>query len=343
MHFQGGGGGHPEMDDMMAAMFGGMMGGGMMGGGGRAPRRRQGRDIGHVLPVTLEDLYIGKELTLPREKTILCPPCKGTGAKVGAKSGGPCRDCRGQGVRVVMRPVGPGMVQQMRAQCDSCNGQGSVVTERDKCTECRGARVKQVEAPLKVKIQRGMEDQQQIPFPGEGDQSPDIDVPGAIVIVLNQQKHETFRRDGMDLHIKKKISLAEALCGFETTIDHLDGRVLVIKNAPGNIVKPGEVKAILKEGMPHPRDPTRFGDLLVEFVVEFPERTHDGQIEVLRTALPPPANLDVDFKPEECEECHLSRQPLDDVRKEMAKQEDDDDEGQGGGGGGQGGIRCAQQ
>merc|ERR1712228_702982 len=38
--------------------------------------------------------------------------------------------------------------------------------------------------------------------------------------------------------IERTISLVEALCGFELELTHLDGRRLLIKTSPGEIVKP---------------------------------------------------------------------------------------------------------
>lgn len=56
--------------------------------------------------------------------------------------------------------------------------------------------------------------------------------------VIKQQEHKEFKRKGADLYIERKISLVEALCGFELSIEHLDGRKLLIKTSPGEIVKP---------------------------------------------------------------------------------------------------------
>ena len=36
----------------------------------------------------------------------------------------PLQTCRGTGVQVHVRPLGPGMVQQIQARCSSCNGTG---------------------------------------------------------------------------------------------------------------------------------------------------------------------------------------------------------------------------
>lgn len=35
-----------------------------------------------------------------------------------------CRRCDGRGVRLVMKQIGPGMIQQMQTVCDGCSGKG---------------------------------------------------------------------------------------------------------------------------------------------------------------------------------------------------------------------------
>ena len=43
---------------------------------------------------------------------------------------------------------------------------------------------------------------------------------------------------GDDLYLSRTISLSDALCGFEMQIEHLDGRTLIIKTKPGDVIKP---------------------------------------------------------------------------------------------------------
>lgn len=38
----------------------------------------------------------------------------------------------------------------------------------------------------------------------------------------------------------QRIGLVEALCGFQMTVAHLDGRQLLVKYPPGKIIEPGE-------------------------------------------------------------------------------------------------------
>ena len=62
---------------------------------------------------------------------------------------------------------------------------------------------------------------------------------GDVIIVLQQKEHEMFQRKGDDLYCTYNLGLTEALCGFEFTLKQLDGRDLVIKNPPGNVIQPG--------------------------------------------------------------------------------------------------------
>ena len=67
------------------------------------------------------------------------------------------------------------------------------------------------------------------------------------------------------------INITEALCGFKLVITHLDGRSLVLNNAAGDILAPGSIRAIQKEGMPIHKNPYEKGNLYVKFDVKFPE------------------------------------------------------------------------
>lgn len=55
---------------------------------------------------------------------------------------------------------------------------------------------------------------------------------------------KVFQRDGNDLHMTHKIGLVEALCGFQFTFKHLDGRQIVVKYPPGKVIEPGKLDLI---------------------------------------------------------------------------------------------------
>lgn len=48
--------------------------------------------------------------------------CFSQGGKSGAVQ--KCSACRGRGVRIMIRQLAPGMVQQMQSVCSDCNGEG---------------------------------------------------------------------------------------------------------------------------------------------------------------------------------------------------------------------------
>merc|ERR1712232_244414 len=96
---------------------------------------------------------------------------------------------------------------------------------------------KQEREVREVLIQKGSPDGHKVRFREMADEHPDADT-GDVIFVLQQQEHADFKRKGADLFIERKISLVEALCGFQLELTHLDGRKLLIKTSPGEIVKP---------------------------------------------------------------------------------------------------------
>lgn len=70
------------------------------------------------------------------------------------------------------------------------------------------------------------------------DLQPDT-ITGDIVFILQLKEHPRFKRKYDDLYVEHTLSLTEALCGFQFALNHLDGRQLLIKSNPGEIIKPG--------------------------------------------------------------------------------------------------------
>jgi len=278
----GEGGSGMSAEDLFSQLFGG----GMFGGGQRrqpsGPRR--GKDVGHSLKVSLEDLYCGKVSQLKLSKSVLCSKCEGRGGKAGAVR--VCSSCQGQGVKVVIRQIGP-MVQQTQVTCNDCRGEGEIINKADRCTGCQGQKTATEKKVLEVHIEKGMEDGTRIPFEGEGDQAPGI-LPGSVIIVLEQKPHATFQRKKNDLYYDAKISLSTALTGGKFFITHLDKRNLLVTILPGEVIRPGEVKAIEAEGMPSLRHHVK-GNLYVRFEIEFPSPywTSPETLDQLSKLLPP--------------------------------------------------------
>jgi len=106
-------------------------------------------------------------------------------------------------------------------------------------------------------------------FHGEADEFPGME-PGDVVIIVQEQPHQTFKRKGADLLLEKEITLAEALTGVDFVLTHLDGKKIRIKNKPGEVIKPDDIKTVENHGMPYHKQPYKFGNLFIVFKVKFP-------------------------------------------------------------------------
>ncbi|XP_076293686.1 dnaJ homolog subfamily B member 13 isoform X2 [Lasioglossum baleicum] len=117
--------------------------------------------------------------------------------------------------------------------------------------------------PIKPGIPRGT----RIVFPKEGDQGP-TKIPADVIFITEDRPHETFRREGSDLHMTVDIFLREALTGTVVTVNTLDDRTLRILIT--SVITPGYRKSIPGEGLPLPETPNKRGSLIVVFQIEFP-------------------------------------------------------------------------
>jgi len=250
----------------------------------------------HQMNVTLRDLHSGSTRKLSLQKHIICPRCAGVG---GRKPPEPCPPCKGTGRQVRIQQLGPGMITQMQTTCTDCRGQGERISAKDRCKQCDGKKVVQDRKILEVTVGKGMEDGQKIVFAGEGDQEPNIE-PGDIIIVLDEQEHPIFKRRDQDLVMPMKITLVEALCGFQKPIKTLDDRTIVISSIPGEIIKHEAIKCIMNEGMPHCKSPQEKGRLIIMFEVCFPTKLGLDDISVLKKILPPVPEVAVPFDAVPC-------------------------------------------
>jgi len=127
---------------------------------------------------------------------------------------------------------------------------------------------------LEIKVKPGWKAGTKITFPKEGDERPGI-VPGDIIFVVTEKPHSQFKRSGNDLIYKHKITLKQALTGFTMEITTLDNRKLKI---PINKIPSSDyVHKIPNEGMPNSKNKSTKGNLLIEFIVVFPNYLNTNQ------------------------------------------------------------------
>ena len=127
-----------------------------------------------------------------------------------------------------------------------------------------------IEELLSINVKPGWKKGTKVTFPEKGNEQPGL-IPADLIFVIDEKPHDVFKRDGNDLVVHKKISLADALGGLTLSVPLLDGRTLSVPLVT-EIIYPGFEKVISKEGMPIAKEHGKKGKLRIKFDVKFPSR-----------------------------------------------------------------------
>jgi len=153
---------------------------------------------------------------------------------------------------------------------------------------------------------------------------------GDLVIVIIEEKDDKFLRKGNDLIYEQKLTLSEALTGYEFIITHLDGRNLIVKSNPNEIVKPNDKRIIEGEGMPFHKSPFEKGRLFLKFDVIFPtpEEIPLANRKKLESLFPPKPKLQKNVIADAEEVSAKEYQPMDYEQSGGGREQHSDDEDQ---------------
>ena len=146
--------------------------------------------------------------------------------------------------------------------------------------------LRKVEKILKIDVKPGSKEGTTITFPKEGDERRGV-IPADIVFVLKDHPHELYQRDSNnDLIYTIKINLREALIGeTKYVIPTLSSDRKLYFDSGGCVINPKFTKTFPGEGLPHPEQDGKCGNLLLNFEVLFPEKFNSGQKDILKTVL----------------------------------------------------------
>lgn len=250
-----------DEDDVFSSFFGGRM------------RKENKMDDQRIkIRVGLSDLYSGKEFFFKFSKNIICPHCRGSGAE-SDDDVQVCQKCGGNGIIIERQQLGPGFVQQFQRTCPKCGGKGKTVTKS--CNVCKSEKIIPTIEEMNIYVEKGMSNGQEITYEDAADESPDKRA-GNLVFIINEIKHNLFKRDGNNLSTEMTVSLKEALLGFTKELTHLDGRKVKIQRE--EVTQSGFIIKLKGEGMPVHQRSGEFGDLLVKINVEFPKELSEDKI-----------------------------------------------------------------
>ncbi|KAH7299118.1 hypothetical protein KP509_25G073600 [Ceratopteris richardii] len=139
-----------------------------------------------------------------------------------------------------------------------------------------------VEEVLTINVKPGWKKGTTIMFPDKGNEEPGI-IPADLIFIIDEKPHKVFKRDGNDLVMVQKITLAEALCDSTISVPLLSGKSLTVPLT--EIVYPGYEKVIPNEGMPIAKEHGKKGNLRIKFNIKFPTWLSTDQKSNLKRVL----------------------------------------------------------
>jgi DnaJ-class molecular chaperone len=140
---------------------------------------------------------------------------------------------------------------------------------------------------LYVNIFRGIDDGEIITIPEKGNVVVGT-TPGDVKVTIKINNTTDFKRKGLDLVYIKRITLKESLCGdFSFDLKLLNDETCTIKNKRGSIIEPNFRKTYTGMGLVRSRDDGSIttGNLIIHFMVEFPQQLSDSQIDTIANIL----------------------------------------------------------
>ena len=272
------GGGYVDFEDLFGGGFGmGDIFSSFFGGaaGGRQQQRREGRDMGVGLRVTLEEVAAGAKKEIVYDRLAPCPDCDGTGLGPDGREI-TCPDCGGQGRAVSVQHTFLGDMQTATT-CKTCNGTGRSV--ENPCPECEGQGRVPDRQRVTVEVPVGIRDSQQLRLSGFGEAGMHGARPGDLIVTCRIQPHEFFERDGDNLHARANVSIVQATLGSDIEIDGIFEDEKVQVRIPEGCQNE-QVVRVKGFGMPRFRSDAR-GDMFVHVNVVVPKKVTKKQRELL--------------------------------------------------------------
>ena len=278
----GGRSGGMDMDDIFS-MFGDIFGGrggwspfGNMNNGGQPQQRKfRGSDLRIKVKLTLKEVLEGTEKTVKIKKQVTCPHCKGSGSSDGQVE--VCSQCHGTGVTMTVQQTAFGIMQS-QTTCQKCGGVGKTI--KNPCTHCNGQGIVSGEETVTLNIPAGVAEGMQLSMAGAGNAGKLNGVAGDLLIIVEEEKHESLIREGNDLRYKLLIDIPTAIMGGSVEVPTVTGKVMV-KIDPGT--QPGKVLRLRDKGLPNVNSYSKTkGDLLVDINVYIPKNLDKLEEEFLK-------------------------------------------------------------
>lgn len=201
------------------------------GGKSEAKISRNGRNLRVKVPVTLEEIFRGVEKEVEYDRYVPCPDC-------GCKGGAPedihtCPDCHGEGQIGVKKKT---ILGEMTAwnNCGTCQSDGVIIDK--KCRTCHGEGRIMGKDTVIVDIPEGTENNKEFDYDDKGDVGIRGAKTGNLTIIIKEQPHDNFTRNGLDIYCEVRVNFAMAALGGTVRVDTIEGTSMDIVVEPGTQV-----------------------------------------------------------------------------------------------------------
>jgi curved DNA-binding protein len=128
-------------------------------------------------------------------------------------------------------------------------------------------------------VPKGIRGGQKLRLAGKGSPSPMGGPPGDLYLVIKEQPHPSFTRDGSNLIMEKRIPFTKACLGSDITITSLEGKQLKVK-VPAGIQQQSKLR-LKGHGLPSGPKGGR-GDIYVNIAIDIPKKLTDEQKGLLK-------------------------------------------------------------
>jgi len=230
----------------------------------------RGYDLETTVELTLNDIAQGTEKTIEFTRQDVCPECNGSGSARGSTPSR-CPTCGGSG-----QIARGGGFFQMVSTCPQCKGSGQIIS--NPCKKCKSTGRTPKKRVVNIKIPRGVHEGQAIRVANEGEPGRRGGPRGDLYCYVKIRPHEFLQRDGNDLIAVVPISFTQAALGATIDVPSLNG-TRQLKIPPGT--QYGSIFRIRNQGLPDIRT-GRYGDELVQIIIETPTKLNTKQEEILR-------------------------------------------------------------
>jgi len=228
-----------------------------------------GADLHTTVSLSFDEAMQGAQQQVTLTRREACGTCRGTGVRKVAE--GRCQNCQGSGT---IRSRRGSMV--FSKSCEVCGGSGQLAYVN--CGACSGLGIEMRSETITVLIPAGVADGARIRIPNKGNAGQRGGRAGDLYIAVRVEAHETFQREGDDLHLVVSIGVHEAALGARIDVTAPDGPAR-LRVPPGT--QTGQRFRIRGRGAPSPRGDGR-GDLVAEVRIVLPKVLDERSKELLR-------------------------------------------------------------